>query len=63
LHPGIQSRAVFGVGIERGNDDDRDVPPAGGGLWAKAECVVVGGRNIEVARVRITEAGRRVLVG
>src|SRR5262252_1231427 len=28
LHPGIQSRAVFGVEIERGDDDDRDVPPA-----------------------------------
>jgi hypothetical protein len=28
---------------------------------AKAKRVVAGGRSIEVARVRITEAGRRVL--
>jgi capsid protein len=28
---------------------------------AKAECVMAGGRTVEVTRVRITEAGRRVL--
>jgi hypothetical protein len=30
---------------------------------AKAEGVVAAGRTIEVARVRITEAGRRALAG
>jgi hypothetical protein len=30
---------------------------------AQAERVVAGGRTIEVARVRITEAGRRALAG
>jgi len=30
---------------------------------ATAERMVAGGRSMEVARVRITEAGRRVLVG
>jgi hypothetical protein len=30
---------------------------------ARAERVVTGGRAIEVARVRITEAGRRALIG
>jgi hypothetical protein len=30
---------------------------------AKAERVVAGGRAIEVARVRITEARRRALIG
>jgi acyl-coenzyme A thioesterase PaaI-like protein len=30
---------------------------------AKAERVVAGGKTIEVARVRITEAGRRVARG
>ena len=27
MHPGIQPRAIFGVEIPRGDDDDRDVPP------------------------------------
>jgi hypothetical protein len=30
---------------------------------AKAERVMAGGRSMEVARVRITEAGRRALAG
>jgi hypothetical protein len=30
---------------------------------ATAERVVAGGRTIEVARVRITDAGRRLLIG
>jgi hypothetical protein len=30
---------------------------------ATAECMVAGNKAIEVARVRITEAGRRVLAG
>jgi hypothetical protein len=30
---------------------------------AQAECVVAGGRAIEVARVRITAEGRRALGG
>jgi hypothetical protein len=33
------------------------------GLAAQAERIVAGGRAIEVARMRITEAGRRALEG
>jgi hypothetical protein len=30
---------------------------------ATTECVVAGSRKIEVARVRVTEAGRQILAG
>ena len=36
---------------------------AAGLATASAERVVAGGKSIEVARVRITEAGRRALKG
>jgi hypothetical protein len=31
--------------------------------FAEAERMITGGKQIEVARVRITEAGRRMLAG